>query len=144
MWGIAGKKGNTRGTEDAVQLLSNSLLNEEQLSSQGVIGHGYPAGLSHQQVLGRHTSASGMVWMCLARNQSSSCVLADASQRAEWDRRVLSLLQAGSEQLLYARAHLPQQSCGARLADLKKNENVSYSSTDDKLSSTSFTSHWKL
>ena len=40
-------------------------------------------GLSHQQVLGRHTDASGMVCMCLARNQPLSCVLADVSQRAE-------------------------------------------------------------
>lgn len=78
-------------------------------------------GLSHQQVLGRHTGASGMVCMCLARNQSSSCVLAYASQRAEWDRRVLSLLQAGSDQLLYARAHLPQQSMWSQAGWFKKN-----------------------
>lgn len=86
MRGIAGKKGNITEIEDAVKLLSNSLFIWNSPVVKGLLGllvmNDQP-GLSHQQVLGRHTDASGMVCMCLSRNQFLSCVLADTSQGAE-------------------------------------------------------------
>lgn len=149
MWGIVGKKGNTIGTEDAVQLLSCSLLNEKQSSSWGVIwiiAHGYPAWFVS-------SANSGQAYRCLwhglyvLSKKSVSLLCPGWCKPESWaggGTGGLSLLPAGSEQLLWTWARLPQQSVWGQAGRFLKNWNRQYSGTDDKLLSMSFTSHWKL
>lgn len=104
-------------------------MNEDQSSSQGlvsVVSHGSPALFVSSASPEQHTEASGMVCMCLARNQSVCCVPADTGHRrkltAGWGGLCFSFSfwMEGCNSLVHELV-CPSKVCGARLDDLEKN-----------------------
>lgn len=142
MWGIAGKKDNTIGIEDTVQLL---FLNEEQTSNQGVIWvirHGCPAWFVS-------SASSGQAYRCLwcglygLSRESVSLLCPGPCKPESWDDSGMGGPWLTS-QLELSSSFVHKLICPSQVGWFLKKIKVWCTATDTKFPSTSFTSQWKL